>query len=104
MNLQVLALTGALAACSAQASETMRCGKWLVDAQASREELSAKCGEPDRKEIKTEEVRRHNKFGTGSQVVGTTNVERWIYHRGSRSFEMIVTIVDGKIKSIDKAE
>lgn len=104
MSLRVLILIGALAACSAQASETMRCGKWLVDEQASREELIAKCGEPDQKEVKTEDVRRRNKFGTGSQVVGTTNVERWIYNRGSRSFPMVVTIVDGKVKSIDKAE
>ena len=60
-------------------------------------------GEPTSKESHTDEVRRPSENGRGSYLVGTTTTERWYYDRGSRSFRMVVTLIDGKIKSIDRA-
>jgi hypothetical protein len=102
MNPRILVIA-ALGVCCAEAGETMRCGKWVVDDQVTLEELVAKCGQPVNKESKTEEVRRPNHWGQGTSIVGTTTTERWFYQRSPRAFRMVVTIQDGKIRSIDKA-
>jgi len=103
MNSRILAVA-MLAASLAQASETLRCGTWLVDNEATVAELRAKCGEPVSKESKTEEIRSRNVSGHGTHVVGTTTTERWYYQRSPGALRRVVTIQDGKIKSIDKAE
>ena len=36
--------------------------------------------------------------------VGTKITERWLYRRGTQSLPMLVTIIDGKIQSIERAE
>ena len=104
MNLKFLIITGAFTACSAEASETMRCGRWVVDNQTTVAELIAKCGQPTSKEATEEEVRSPAARGRGTFVVGKTVTERWTYERGSRAFRMVVTIVDGELKSIDRVE
>jgi len=104
MKTPMLIAATTLAAASAQASDTMRCGQWVVDDETPLQELLAKCGEPTRKEVKTEDIHRKNFGNAGTQRVGTTTTERWYYNRGSQSFPMVVTVVDGKLKSIDKAE
>jgi Protein of unknown function (DUF2845) len=104
MKRALLAIAVLSAACVASANETMRCAKWVVDSDATVTELLAKCGEPKSKEVKTDEVRRRRDVGSGTFAVGTTTTERWLYDRGPEAFRMIVTIVDGKIKSIDRAE
>jgi hypothetical protein len=35
---------------------------------------------------------------------GTSTIETWTYDRGSQSFAMIVTIVDGRIRSMERGE
>jgi hypothetical protein len=97
-------MTLALAVPLAHADESMRCGRWIVDSDLSVEELVTRCGEPASKQIDTTEVRHKNANGVGTRTGGTTTTELWLYDRGSSSFKMVVTIVDGKIKSIDKAE
>ncbi len=94
----------ALAAPLAGADESMRCGKWIIDSEVTVTDLVAKCGEPASKQIDTSEVRHRNANGVGTRSGGTTTTERWLYDRGSSSFKMVVTIVDGEVKSIDKAE
>ncbi|MBM4220014.1 MAG: DUF2845 domain-containing protein [Gammaproteobacteria bacterium] len=37
-------------------------------------------------------------FRCGQRIA--TTIEKWTYDRGSQSFDMVVTIVDGTIKSI----
>ena len=93
----------ALFALPAQADESMRCGKWVVTSAVSVGELLAKCGEPASKEVSTRDL-----YGPGAQPgrtrkAGVSTTERWTFDRGSRSFRMIVTIVDGKVASIDRA-
>ncbi len=85
----------------AQADETIRCGKWVVTSSLTVAELVEKCGEPASKETREEEVWARNVNG-GSHRVGTTVVESWIYDRGSQAAPVKVTIVDGKIRSIER--
>ena len=73
-----------------------RCGSWLVSADMSVTELLQKCGDPTSKQSSTEDV--HNFDGA---KVGTSTTEVWRYDRGSRAAPMVVTIVDGKIRSIE---
>ena len=92
-----------LATCAhaAQADETIRCGKWVVNSSVSVAELVDKCGEPASKETREEEVWARNVNG-GSHRVGTTVIESWTYDRGSQAAPVKVTIVDGKIRSIER--
>jgi hypothetical protein len=88
----------------AHADESMRCGKWIVNSEMSAHELLSKCGEPTSKQSETSDVRARYANGNGTFVVGQSTTEWWYYDRGSRAFTMVVTLLDGKIKSIDKAE
>jgi hypothetical protein len=103
MKVPALVLAAALATSAARADD-MRCGKWVVDEEISLEEPVSKCGQPRSKEIETREIRRANLNGAGSQVVGTTTIEKWIYRRTPGALPMLVTIEDGKVKRIEKAE
>jgi hypothetical protein len=72
-----------------------RCGASLVSADMSVDELLKKCGDPSSKQSSTEDVHIFN-----GEKVGTSTTEVWRYDRGSRAAPMIVTIVDGRIRSI----
>ena len=90
-----------LLATAAQA-ETFRCGKWIASVDLPVPELLAKCGEPAARASRTEDVlvRNHN---TGlMQKAGETTIEVWTYDRGSTSPAILVTIVDGRIKNIER--
>jgi hypothetical protein len=85
-------------------ADNFRCGKWIASADLSVSELRAKCGEPASKETRTEDVVARNAAGytykTGQVVV----IETWTYHRGSGASPMIVTIIDGRIDRIERAQ
>ncbi len=83
------------------ADETIRCGSHIVNSSLSVAEIVSKCGEPASKEVREEEVRARSLNG-GSYVVGTTVIEEWTYDRGSRAAPIKVTIVDGKVRSIER--
>jgi hypothetical protein len=86
---------------SAQA-ETFRCGKWIANEDLSPAELVAKCGEPASKQARVEDVLvRHANTGL-MRKTGETTIETWTYVRGSTAPDMLVTIVDGRIKSIER--
>ena len=83
------------------ADESFRCGKWIATSAMTVTELTEKCGEPTSRESRTEDVMtRNNNIGLMMKV-GETTVETWTYDRGATR-AMIVTIVDGHIKSIDR--
>jgi Protein of unknown function (DUF2845) len=82
-----------------RAGDEVRCGSSIISKEVSVEDLLQKCGEPTSKKVLEEDVRAANASG-GSRKVGTTVTETWVYDRGSQAFDMVVTIVDGKIKSI----
>lgn len=98
----VLALL-ALALPWAAPAETFRCGQWIASPDMSVEELLEKCGEPTRKA--SEVVDFYARTAAGGRIrTGTSVIERWTYDRGSQSFDMVVTIVDGEIKSMERGE
>jgi hypothetical protein len=86
----------------AAAAETFRCGQWIIDDETSLPDLVHKCGQPSKRESHTEDVRAPNVYTGGHEKVGETVIETWTYDRGSRASPMVVTIVDGKIKSIER--
>jgi len=79
--------------------ETCRCSSWLVSADISVSELLEKCGKPSSQQVATENVQ--NEYGV---KVGTSTTEAWRYDRGSRAAPMVVTIVDGQIRSIERGK
>jgi Protein of unknown function (DUF2845) len=85
------------------ASESMRCGKWIVNEETPADEIVAKCGQPQDKDVKTEDVVAMTVIGNRVKL-GTTTTERWYYKRSPGSFTMVVTVVDGATKSLARAE
>jgi hypothetical protein len=73
-----------------------RCGSWLVSSDTPVADLLKKCGEPSSRKVSIQDV-----FGSFGQKLGTTRVETWRYDRGPRAAAMIVTVVDGKVQSVD---
>ena len=105
MNLRpvtYLALLLALGSPWAAMADSMRCGKWVVNEGATPAELLDKCGPPQQQETTTEDSFGRNPAGFRMKT-GTSTTERWYYERGSRAFRMMVTIVDGKVRNIERA-
>jgi hypothetical protein len=90
-----------LAPLAAFADEPFRCGKWVVTSAMSVSELSSKCGAPNSRESKTQDVLVRNQNNGLMRKTGETLIETWTYDRGNHAAAMVVTIVDGRIKSID---
>ena len=86
---------------AASADETFRCGKWIASSAMTVAELTGKCGEPTSRESRTEDVKARNNNVGLMMKVGETTVETWTYDRGANP-AMVVIIVDGQIKSIDR--
>ena len=87
--------------CAAQA-ENFRCGKWIASTDLSVAELLARCGEPASREQRTEDVLVRNRNTGLMSKSGEILVQTWTYDRGTQATPMIVTIVDGRIKSIER--
>jgi Protein of unknown function (DUF2845) len=85
------------------ASESMRCGKWIVNEETPPEQIVAKCGRPQDKEVETEDVWGINALG-GAVKMGTSTTQRWYYKRSPGSLRMVVTIVDGQTRKIERAQ
>ena len=86
----------------AVSAETFRCGQWVISSDMTLEELSKKCGAPTSHESRTEDIMVRNR-NLGLMVKnGVTTIETWVYDRGSQAAPMVVTIIDGRIKSIER--
>lgn len=85
-------------------AETFRCGSWIASEEMSVDELLEKCGTPTQKSSETIDVYGTTVSGAGTVKRGTSTVEKWTYDRGSQAAPMVVTIVDGKIKSMERGE
>jgi hypothetical protein len=97
----LVASIAVLLAARAQA-DNFRCGKWIASADMAVSELLARCGEPASRATRVEEVMSRN-FNTGLMYKsGEQTVETWIYDRGSGAQPMVVTIVDGRITSVER--
>jgi Protein of unknown function (DUF2845) len=84
-------------------AESMRCGKWVVNETAAAAEILEKCGEPQKKDISHEDVYARNALGNTNKI-GVKVTERWRYQASNRVLPMLVTIVDGKVVSLDRTE
>lgn len=85
-------------------AESFRCGQWIASQDMSVEELLQKCGEPTQRTAETIDVYGPSVSGGGRVKRGTSTIEKWTYDRGSQAAPMVVTIVDGKIKSMERGE
>lgn len=97
----VLAALGLLASPLAF-PESFRCGQSIVSEDSTVAELLEKCGPPTEQTTEVVDVYGPTAGGGGHVKRGTTTIETWTYDRGSQSFKMVVTIVDGKIKSMER--
>jgi hypothetical protein len=100
-NASLLVAGLAILAPLARADETFRCGKWIVSSDLAVEDLLRKCGEPTTRESRSEDILVRNQYGLMIKN-GVTVTESWTYDRGTRAAPMVVTIVDGRIRSIDR--
>ena len=87
-------------AVSAQADETFRCGQWIISSDLTVGELEKKCGPPTSQVSRTEDIKARNH---GLLIKnGETTTQTWTYDRGTQAAPMVVTIVDGRIKNIER--
>src|SRR5688572_12511801 len=85
------------------AADSMRCGKWVVNEQAPPAEILHKCGEPQRKERREEDVYSRNAAGFTNKQ-GVTVIELWYYKRSTQALEMAVKVIDGTVVSIERVD
>jgi hypothetical protein len=86
----------------AASAETFRCGNSIASSDLSVDDLVKKCGEPTTRATRTEDVLVRNRNNGLMVKTGETLIETWTYERGTQSAPMVVTIVDGRIKSIER--
>ena len=99
----VIAIAALVATQAAYGSETIRCGRWLVDSSVTVDELLNKCGQPA--SVRSEESDTRAMGPNGGMIkIGTSITEYWTYDRGTQAKAVIVTIRDGKIRSIERNE
>lgn len=84
------------------ADEPFRCGKWVVTSAMTLGELTSKCGEPASRTSRTEHVLVRNRNNGLMLKAGQTTIETLTWDRGPRAAAMVVTVVDGTIKSIER--
>jgi hypothetical protein len=83
-------------------AETFRCGKWIISVELTPGEIISKCGPPTSQTSRSEDVKARNR-NTGLVVkTGESTTETWTWDRGPLAAPMVVTIVDGKVKSIER--
>lgn len=102
MKLPAFAL--ALLGVAPAVAETFRCGQWIASPDMTVGELLEKCGTPTNRTVEEVDVYGPTVAGGGRVKRGTSTIEKWTYDRGSQSFDMVVTIVDGAIKSMERGE
>jgi uncharacterized protein DUF2845 len=89
---------------TAASAENFRCGQWIASKDMSVEELLEKCGAPTQKTAESIDVYGPAVSGGGRVKRGTSTIEKWTYDRGTQAAAMVVTIVDGEIKSMERAK
>jgi Protein of unknown function (DUF2845) len=101
--LRTVLLLVALGSTGTAAADSMRCGKWVVNEASSAAEVVEKCGEPQRREETKQDVLGTNSLGNTIKL-GVQTIERWYYKPSTGSLPMLVTVVDGKVKTIERAD
>jgi hypothetical protein len=104
MPRKIIVMLALLLVSMSAAAETFRCGPWIASEDMTVEELLEKCGEPAKRTSEIVDVYGPSVSGGGRIKRGTSTIEKWTYDRGSQAAPMIVTIVDGKIKNMERGE
>ena len=73
----ILISLACLFAANVVAEESLRCGSKIVTIGMTSAEVLKYCGKPTSTEVEEHDVR------SGGRVVGKTQLNRWIYNRGS---------------------
>ncbi|MEO8019256.1 MAG: DUF2845 domain-containing protein [Pseudomonadota bacterium] len=102
MKALIFLATAPLLPFAASADESFRCGKWIVSSDMPVAELTSKCGQPTARASDTRDVLTRNRNNGLMMKTGETTVQTWTFNRGPNAAPMVVTIVDGRIKSIDR--
>jgi Protein of unknown function (DUF2845) len=103
MRVLTIALWTFLGSTGTAAADSMRCGKWVVSEASAPAEVLEKCGEPQQREETKQDVLGKNAEGYPIKL-GVQTIERWYYKLSAGSLPMLVTIVDGKVKTIERVE
>jgi hypothetical protein len=85
------------------AADSFRCGQRIATEDMTVEELLEACGEPTSKTVEVIDVFGPNVHGAGNVKRGESTIEKWTYDFGPQTFDMVVTIEDGVIKSMERA-
>ena len=102
MNWRFVVPVAGLLASPVAMGESFRCGQWIVSEGSTVAELLEKCGPPTSQDVEVVDVYGPAASGVGRVKRGETRIETWTYDRGSQSFPMVVTVVDGRIKSMER--
>lgn len=97
------ALTAFLLA-PAAGPDSFRCGQRIATEDMTVEELLEACGEPATRTVEIVDIYGPNVHGAGNVKRGTSTIEKWTYDFGPQTFDMVVTIVDGRIQGIERAK
>jgi hypothetical protein len=76
------------------AEDTFRCGSKIVKVGMSSAEVLKYCGKPTSTEVEEHDVR------SGGRVTGKTQLNRWIYDRGSVGKPKVLEFDQDKLMSI----
>lgn len=85
-------------------ADSMRCGKWILNESSTVSELLSKCGQPQSRDSRTEDNYAINPNGARVKTGAKTVTERWIYKPTPGTLPMAVTIVDGKVVEVTRAD
>lgn len=109
-----LALAFLLAAVSAPADDSIRCGSYVVDVGSPRAEVRAKCGAPsdiyERTEYRYADDTLRQRILDGRAVteellqsgrVVPVQIEEWTYNFGPSRFVRYLTFENGRLKRIE---
>ena len=80
-------------------ADTYRCGNGLVSEESTVAEILAKCGQPTSKDVREVQPTARSVNGTVLKLP-PVKIEVWTY---TRSPGLKVTIMDGKVESIEPA-
>jgi hypothetical protein len=91
---EIFILAVVLAATTASASDTLRCGSKLVETGMTMAEVKNYCGKPSSSTIEEQDVR------SGNRVIGTTQLHIWTYDRASGQNSAVLEFDQDKLLSI----
>jgi hypothetical protein len=90
----ILIAMACLLSANAAAEESLRCGNKIVTIGMTSAEVLKYCGKPTSTEVEEHDVR------SGGRVVGKTQLNRWIYKRGTTGKPKVLEFDQDKLISI----